>query len=281
MRAVTDVWIFILTVLLTFEKRLSVNFAICDLSVIPLRADSSDKSEMISQLLFGEVAEVLERYKSWLRVRTFWDSYDGWIDEKQVQPISLKTYRELTAANIVCCSDPTAFAKSKFRNMQLLAGSSLPYYQSGTFRINEEVFEFEGSVTESSTPDAWQHIPDFAMKFLNTPYQWGGRSIFGIDCSGFTHVVFKLAGIQLRRDAWQQGEQGVLVNFIDQARAGDLAFFNNEEGKIVHTGILLDQQKIIHASGRVRIDTIDHYGIYNEEQKKYSHQLRFIKRMIG
>ncbi len=258
-----------------------MNFAICDLSVIPLRAETSEKSEMISQILFGEVMEVQERAKQWLRIRSYWDSYDGWIDEKQVQPITLKTFRELTAAPNSCTIDTTGITQSKFRSLQLLTGSSLPFYRDGSFRINEEEFTYNGRVADPASPGASEQIPAFARSFLNTPYLWGGRSVFGIDCSGFTNVVFKLAGIQLRRDAWQQSEQGVLISFIDQARAGDLAFFQNEEGRINHVGIILENQQIIHASGRVRIDTIDHYGIFQEEQKKYSHQLRLIKRMIS
>lgn len=224
--------------------------------------------------------EVQEKVKQWLRVRTYSDSYDGWIDAKQVQPISLKSYRELTTTDFTCTSDSMGIAESKFRSLHLLTGSSLPYYRENRFRINEEDFSFNGTIA-SFTGNAADRIPEYALKFLNTPYLWGGRSPFGIDCSGFTNVVFKLAGIKLRRDAWQQSEQGILVSFIDQARPGDLAFFHNEEGKITHTGIILENQKIIHASGRVRIDSVDHYGIFNEELKKYTHQLRLIKRMMG
>lgn len=258
-----------------------MNFAICDLAVIPLRASASDKSEMVSQVLFGEIMEVQERAKQWMRVRTFWDRYDGWIDEKQVQPITLKSFRELSKPSGNCAVEAISMAKSKFRTLNILSGSSLPYYNDGKFRINEETFSFEGKVTDAEMQNASQQVPAFAKLFLNTPYLWGGRSVFGIDCSGFTNVVFKLAGIHLLRDAWQQSEQGMLVSFIDQARPGDLAFFQNAEEKIHHVGILLENHEIIHASGRVRIDTIDHYGIFNEEQKKYTHQLRLIKRMIG
>lgn len=267
--------------MITFEKKLEVDFAICDLSVIPVRADTSDKSEMISQILFGEVVEVQERVKQWVRVHTYWDNYSGWIDEKQIQPINIKTFRELTTGNGYCAFDTMGMAKSKYRSLLLLAGSSLPYYKDEKFRINDEAFDFTGVAVDTSEPNNSQRIPEIAMKYLHTPYLWGGRSVFGIDCSGFTNVVFKLAGIPLRRDAWQQSEQGVLVSFIDQARAGDLAFFHNEEGKINHVGIVMEKQQVIHASGRVRIDTVDHYGIFNEEQKRYTHQLRFIKRMIS
>ncbi len=173
------------------------------------------------------------------------------------------------------------FAESTIRKLTVFKGSSLPHYENQSFKINDELFEFNAAVTGGTNQSSIAQLPAFAMSFLNMPYLWGGRSPAGIDCSGFTNIVYKLAGIRLRRDAWQQSEQGILINFIDEARPGDLAFFQNEEGKIIHVGIILQQQKIIHASGRVRIDTIDHYGIYDEELKKYTHQLRLIRRMIG
>jgi cell wall-associated NlpC family hydrolase len=123
-------------------------------------------------------------------------------------------------------------------------------------------------------------IIENAYMYLHSPYLWGGRTPFGIDCSGFTQMVYKLAGIRLKRDASQQAEQGTLINLIDEARQGDLAFFDNEEGRIIHVGIMLPNNKIIHASGKVRIDSIDHHGIYNLETKKYTHNLRIIKRFV-
>jgi gamma-D-glutamyl-L-lysine dipeptidyl-peptidase len=115
---------------------------------------------------------------------------------------------------------------------------------------------------------------------LNSPYLWGGKTPFGIDCSGFTQMAYKLAGIKLRRDAWQQAEQGHTINLLEETEPGDLAFFDNDEGNIVHVGIILRDHKIIHAAGKVRIDSIDHYGINNKELKKYTHKLRLIKRMV-
>ena len=116
--------------------------------------------------------------------------------------------------------------------------------------------------------------------YLNSPYLWGGRSPFGIDCSGFTQMVFKLNGIKLPRDAYEQAEIGKTLNFIEETQKGDLAFFDNEEGKIIHTGIIIDKNKIIHSSGKVRIDNLDHYGIFNAETGKYSHNLRLIKKVV-
>jgi hypothetical protein len=236
-----------------------LNFGICNLSVIPLRAEPSDKSEMVSQILFGETFEIFEKNKQWLRIHTHADDYGGWIDEKQIRILSANDLRHTQQPPFTCLLDLTSTAFGKTGSVLVLIGSSLPLYESRKLT---------------------NRIPWHAIKFSNTPYLWGGRSLFGMDCSGFTNVVFKLAGIKLRRDSWQQSEQGMLVNFIDQSRAGDLAFFHNEEGKIIHVGIILEGRKIIHASGKVRIDTIDHYGIYNEEQKRYTHQLRLIKRIM-
>jgi len=109
---------------------------------------------------------------------------------------------------------------------------------------------------------------------------WGGRSPFGIDCSGFTQMVYKLCGMPLKRDAWMQAEQGQDIHLLDETQPGDLAFFDNEEGRIIHVGILTTKNRIIHASGKVRLDSIDHQGIFNSETKRYTHNLRLLKRLI-
>lgn len=256
-----------------------MNYGICNLTVIPLRAEPADKSEMVSQLLFGESFEILSQEKQWLRIHTFADDYEGWIDEKQIMRLEPSAFK-LMEHSPFCLTDLTATASGKNTSLMLLIGSSLPDYSNQRFTINETEYATDGDATDTSRKDLISRIPWNAIRFAGMPYLWGGRSFFGLDCSGFTNLVYKLAGIRLKRDAWQQSEQGILVSFIDQSRPGDLAFFHNEEGRVTHVGILLENHKIIHASGKVRIDDIDHYGIYNAEQKRYSHQLRLIKRML-
>lgn len=123
-------------------------------------------------------------------------------------------------------------------------------------------------------------IADTAMKFINSPYIWGGRLPSGLDCSGFTQLVYKIQGTPIPRDSWQQAEKGKIIDFIDQAEPGDLVFFDNDRGKIAHVGMILSRGLVIHASGRVRIDSIDHHGIFKPEINGYSHKLRTIKRIL-
>jgi cell wall-associated NlpC family hydrolase len=153
-------------------------------------------------------------------------------------------------------------------------GSSLAFLKGTTCHIGEDRFEIIGEIGET------ENIAVAATSFLNTPYLWGGRTHFGIDCSGFTQAVFKLQGINLLRDASQQVDQGYAINLLQETKLGDLAFFENQEGNIVHVGILLNNEKIIHASGRVKIDFIDEKGIFSEELKRYTHKLKAIKRMF-
>jgi hypothetical protein len=256
-------------------------FGICDLASAPLRLNPDDRSEMASQVLFGETFEILEHKKNWLRIQTNADSYAGWIDEKQCQTIPPKVFLALKEEASTCSLSYLSEVKSEFRIVCISFGSSLPFYDGRCFRMNDEIFELNSETNHDiNRNDLYSAIPYYAELFLETPYLWGGRSVAGVDCSGFIQVVFKAAGISLRRDAWQQSEQGNLIHFVNESKPGDVAFFENEEGKISHAGIVLDNHRIIHAHGKVRVDLLDHYGIYNEERKKYSHKLRLIKRMI-
>ena len=253
-------------------------FAICNLSLVPVRKEASDRSEMISQLLFGEAVEILDKQKSWYKIKMLFDQYVGWIDQKQVVII---TEEEIGSYKTKSSSISTDLLQIVFVNggemLSIVMGSSLPFYQNKKMTFGKTEYVFEGTSIDSSVARP-ENIVHHAQLFLNAPYLWGGRSPFGIDCSGLTQIVYKMCGIAMKRDASQQAEDGETIAWIQESKAGDLAFFDNEEGKIVHVGIIAHNNLIIHASGKVRVDQLDHQGIFNKETGKYSHNLRVIKR---
>lgn len=259
-----------------------MKYGICSLSVVPGRAEPSDKSEMVTQLLFGEVFSIYEeKRKSWKKIKTAYDNYECWIDEKQVTEISEEAYEAINEAEPIVSGDLLSIVKNKNTNQltPIVIGSTLPNFKDKNIHFSDLNFEFDGNEILPSAPKK-ELIADHVLLFLNAPYLWGGRSPFGIDCSGFTQIIYKSIGFKLPRDAYQQANIGQTLSFIEESESGDLAFFDNEEGKIIHVGIMLSDNKIIHASGKVRIDSIDHQGIFNAETNRYSHKLRIIKRII-
>lgn len=258
-----------------------MNYALCHLSVVSLRSSPSDKSEQVSQLLFGEISEILEQKgKSWLKVRCLWDNCIGWVKALQIMPLTQSEY-ELFTERYAFCLDLFQPLLSDNFSMPVTLGSCLPDFDGMKFSLDGKIFFYSGQAVfpENLQPNI-DRVTKIARKYLYAPYQWGGRSPFGIDAPGLTQLVFKMVGIHLQRSADQQVRQGTLIDFVEQSAAGDLAFFENLTGQIVHVGILLPENKIIHASGHVRIDKIDHYGIYNEAQHRYTHRLRVIKRLL-
>jgi hypothetical protein len=249
------------------------------LSIVPLRSEPAHRSEMVSQLLFGETYEIIEEKGNWLQVKCSYDDYLGWMDAAQHTAISEKDFGNLTANEPGLAFELVSSAISGYHSIPIVCGSSLPFFDGMNFKIGKEKFVYNGQALQGEAKNAGL-LERIAVRYSGAPYLWGGRSPFGIDCSGFMQVVFKFAGIRLLRDAYQQAEQGSIINFIEEAQPGDLAFFANEAGKIIHVGLILKDQQIIHSSGKVRIDKIDHFGIYNADQKKYSHQLKLIKRMF-
>jgi hypothetical protein len=252
-------------------------FAICNLSAIPLRFESSDRSEIVSQVLFGEHFEILEHNKQWSKIKLYYDGYEGWVDSKQYQIISKENYNILCDEAIILNSDLVEYITTPNNSLiPITLGASVSFLNHN--EINIENYEFEGLKT--SGVKAKSNLIDTAFMYLNAPYLWGGKTLFGIDCSGFTQMVYKLNGYKLLRDASQQATQGEVLSFIEESEPGDLAFFDNEEGNIIHVGIILENNYIIHASGKVRVDRLDHLGIYNAEQNRHTHRLRVIKKII-
>jgi len=252
-------------------------FGICNLAMIPLRAEASDRSEIVSQVLFGEHFKVLEQEKQWSLIKLQYDDYEGWIDTKQFQPISEACYNQLSSDAIILNADLIEYVVAPSNLLlPIPLGASLSFLNNP--EINTANFNFEGTKISGVKPR--KNIITSAFMYLNAPYLWGGKTPFGIDCSGFTQMVYKLNGYKLLRDASQQATQGEALSFIEESEPGDLAFFDNDEGRIIHVGIIMENNYIIHASGKVRIDRLDHLGIYNAETGKHTHKLRVIKKII-
>ena len=247
-----------------------MDLGICNLSIVPVRLSDSDKSEMISQLVYGDLFTIIEEKGNWIKIKSKFDNYEGWIDSKQ--------YKKLDKSDNVITDNPTyscdlvEFIENE--NKELITIS----IGSNISNVNLLNHKYDGnSITGIQNRDS---IVKTALLYLHTPYLWGGKTPFGIDCSGFTQMVYKINGYKLLRDAKEQANQGITLSFIEESEAGDLAFFHNDNDEIIHVGIILKDNHIIHASGKVRIDRIDQTGIYNNEENRHTHSLRYIKKII-
>ena len=257
-----------------------MNYGICQLSTVALRSTAFHKSEMVSQILFGETVELLHKKGSWFKVRCTWDNYIGWVDAKQIHLITEADYKyfEENFAYSFALVQPAA-AEDFF--LSITIGARLPDFDGLQFKIADTKYTFSGqAVFPVDIKASVELIVKLARKYLHAPYLWGGRSPMGIDCSGLSQMVYKMAGINIPRDAEEQVAFGELIDFKAESRPGDLAFFENKKGRISHVGIIISENEIIHAHGKVRIDKLDHYGIFNTRSKKYSHRLRVIKRIL-
>lgn len=249
-----------------------MDYGICNLSIVPIRAESSDMSEMVTQVLYGEHFKILEIRKKWSRIRLGFDNYEGWIDNKQCVNITEQDYWNFEKGGIKLSSDLVDFVTGLDKQLfSICLGSNV---SCAEFLKHH----FEGRSISKTLPK--KNLIETSLLYLNSPYLWGGKTPFGIDCSGFTQMVYKLNGYRLLRDASQQATQGEALSFIEESEPGDLAFFDNEEGKITHVGIIMKDNYIIHAHGKVRIDRLDHSGIFNYDVGKHTHKLRVIKRII-
>ena len=256
-------------------------YHLCPLSIVPVRASASESSDIISQLLFGELVETLEtKGRMWSRVRCQWDNLVGWVATNQLQaitPTEFDTFHEHFAYNLEVMQ---AVMGADFF-LPITLGAQLPNFDGMRFQVADVPYTFSGQAVfpKDITPTS-SFILKMARRFLHAPALNGGRSPFGIDSSGLTQMVFKMGGIRLPREAAQQVFIGETVDFMEQSQAGDLAFFEDRAGRIAHVGILMPNLQIIHSYGKVRMDTIDHFGIYNNDQARYTHRLRVVKRVL-
>ncbi|MDT8347079.1 MAG: C40 family peptidase [Flavobacteriaceae bacterium] len=243
------------------------------ITLAPLRSEPADTSELVSQLVYGESFDVLEKRKNWSRIALDDYDYEAWIDNKQYRELSEEQFEKLQKHPPLIAQDLLSYVSLPDASIQMaILGSNLAACSVLGHR-------HEANATSFEQPDK-SKIIEHALLLLNAPYLWGGKSPLGIDCSGFTQLVYASAGMKIPRDAYQQAQKGEILSFIEEAEAGDLAFFDNSEGKITHVGIILKQNYIIHAHGCVRIDRIDQSGIYNPIRNQHTHQLRIIKKLI-
>ena len=257
-------------------------FGFCNIALIPVRTMANHRSEMVTQLLFGEAYQIIDSTPvvGWVEIETIFDNYRGFIDINQVALMhesSLGKYYGQSCE--VATSSLLIFDRKRNFSFFIPTASSLPMYDEKIIRLGAEWFELSEKIV-SSLNASTEKLKHIALSFLNAPYLWGGRTCLGIDCSGLNQVVFKAMGISLPRDASQQILTGQVVSSASDARLGDLAFFENKDGKITHTGIVWENETILHASGKVRIDKLDTQGIFSLEKEEYTHELNTIKRIL-
>lgn len=249
-----------------------MQYGICTLSIVPVRIQPADASEMVSQLLYGEYFKILEERGKWSRIRIAFDSFEGWIDNKQLIKIEEEVFEKLLDSPRIYSADLIEFITDETGGLTAIPMGSV---------LNFAAFNklgFEGQTVSGSKEKS--QLINTALLYLNSPYLWGGKTPFGIDCSGFTQLVYMLNGYSLLRNAAQQARQGEALSFIEESEPGDLAFFDDAEGNINHVGIIMRDNYIIHVHGKVRIDRLDHSGIFNAELRRHTHQLRVIKKIL-
>ena len=256
-----------------------MKLGIGNLNSVAMRIEPSNASEMVSQLLFGETFEIIESNNQWIKIISDFDFYEGWVLINQVLLINEQNYERIINNNTNVSKELITYISDRENNLQILSlGASLPLFEKSSFKLVNDQYDFDGRTNNIKSPK--NELVNTAYMYLNTPFLWGGRTPFGLDCSGFVQMVYKINGHSLLRDARDQAGQGEVLSFIEESEPGDLAFFDDEEGEIIHVGIILADNNIIHCNGKVRIDRLDHSGILNVDTKRHTHKLRLIKQIF-
>jgi hypothetical protein len=260
----------------------NLDFAWCAMPIAPVKKSPEHRSELVTQLLFGDVVQVLEKTGVWVKIKILHDNYEGYVIAMQLSKISLseaehyeKHYALINVLSTSAenghipltmgCRIPIALIQNIGEQIHV----KLPYPKTLIIPKKDVVFN---NVSTSK-------VAEIAKQFLYAPYLWGGKSVFGLDCSGFTQIIFRMMGIIIYRDAYQQATQGKTVSSLSQAQIGDLIFFRKPDGtKISHVGIYLGKNEVIHSAGYVHIGKVDEIGLQSVYQKGYSHKLVSISR---
>lgn len=258
-----------------------MQYAIFLNTALPVRSEAKEKAEMITQLLFGDFCQITGEEGTFVKITNHFDGYTGWCAKKMLSQIDETTYVALQNQPVFRTCVPVAdtFCTTEKQIYRLSAGSQIPFYnhETSSFSIAGKTFQIHPSFVTYLPESHKDNILTSAMLFLNTPYLWGGKNLFGIDCSGLAQTTFAMNGFKIPRDSSEQAEKGITVESLNEAQATDLLFFESN-GKITHVGIYMGNNKTIHASGKVRIDKIDEHGIFNEDLNCYTHLLKVIKR---
>ncbi|KXK38247.1 MAG: NLP/P60 protein [Bacteroidetes bacterium OLB9] len=255
--------------------------AICHLSAIPVFAKPDESAMIISQMLYGETCVILEKKnKTWFKISTIRCKVIGWVRSIQLQLIDEHAFQKFSnnaSTSLEICYN--AFNDQLAKN--LVMGSSLPCFDGISFEMPDGKYIYNGLVaTTESLEKSPEMIKKIARRYLNSPELSGGRTPFGIDGSALIQNVFSFIQIELPRYPAEQVNYGELIDFIELAQEGDLAFCEDKDQNINHAGIIIGEKEVLHVYGHVRIDKIDHFGFYNQELRKYTHKLRVIKRLL-
>jgi len=254
---------------------------ICDQPLIPMRSEPKDGSELVTMLLFGEMYEIVDQHGDWYFVQHGFDGYQGWFFSREPVLLTEKEAANIEEGSMFLAAEPFLKLVSENRALVVGLGSPLPNFNGHYCRINDEFFLVKGRAKPTDNKGRPSYLEELALSLLEAPYLWGGRTTHGLDCSGFTQILYRFAEVDLPRDAKEQAKLGDYVNSFKEKVKGDIAYFKNQDGKIGHTGIVLDSDKVIHASEKVRIDLLTDRGIYRETLGEYTHQLHSIKSILN